>query len=82
MTPQYFTAGRLTFNLPLQIGDIALNNADLSPSKTTIKNITTIASGEKVPGYAGGPYHFKNGHAYILHLSTGTKVLYAGNDIA
>ena len=77
----YFQDGRLMFALPMQIGDTALNRSDLTPSKTTIKKITIIKSGEVVPGRRGGYVYPKNGFAWLLHLSNGRKVVYCGNAI-
>ncbi len=80
-TNRYFRHGRIMFALPMAIGDKAVANKDLSPTKTTIKNITKVQSGDAVKGYAGR-YIYPNGYAYVLHLSTGTTALYVGDEIA
>jgi len=77
---KYFRHGRIMFALPMAVGDTALANKDLSPTKTTIKKITKVQSGDAVKGYAGR-YIYPKGYAYVLHLSTGTTAIYAGDDI-
>jgi hypothetical protein len=80
-TNRYFRHGRIMFALPMAIGDKAVANKDLSPTKTTIKNITKVQSGDMIKGYRG-VYTFPNGYAYVLELSTGTTTIYVGDEIA
>ena len=79
-TNRYFRHGRIMFALPMAIGDTAVTNKDLSPTKTTIKKITKVYSGEEIKGYRGR-YIFPKGYAYLLHLSTGTTAIYGGEEI-
>jgi len=80
ITNRYFRHGRIMFSLPLAIGDTAVRNSDLGATKTKIRKIETVRSGEPIKGYRG-TYTFPNGTAYVLHLSTGTTALYCGDEV-
>lgn len=77
---RYFRHGRIMFSLPLAVGDTAVRNADLATTKTKIRKIETVRSGDPIKGYRG-TYTFPNGTAYVLHLSTGNTALYCGDEV-
>jgi hypothetical protein len=79
-TTTYFRHGRIMFSLPLAVGDTAVRNSDLGATKTKIRKIEIVRSGEPIKGYRG-TYTFPNGTAYVLHLSTGSTALFCGDQI-